>query len=213
MKIWKRVAVVLASVSLVGAGFGLYAYAGKTAPKKAKVGEAAPDFTLTDTHGKKHKLSDFKKKYVVLEWLNHGCPFVKKHYNSGNMQKLQKKWTKKGVIWLSIASSAPGKQGYFTAKQANALSKKKKAAPTALLQDASGTVGRLYGARTTPHMFVISPKGVLLYAGAIDNNRSWDPSTIKGATNFVSQALTEAMAGKAVSKPLTRPYGCSVKYK
>ncbi len=175
-------------------------------------GTAAENFTLTDSHGKTHNLSDYKGKYVVVEWLNHGCPFVVKHYSSGNMQSLQKKYTEKGVIWLSIISSAPGKQGHSTPDEANAAAKEKGASPTAILIDEDGKVGKLYGARTTPHMFVISPEGTILYQGAIDNVRSTDVEDIKGATNYVGQALDEAMSGRAVSVSATQPYGCAVKY-
>lgn len=182
-------------------------------PKHATVGKLAPNFVLPDTHGQKHKLSQYLGKYVVLEWLNHGCPFVKKHYNSGNMQKYQARHTKQGVVWLSIVSSAPGKQGHFSPKQANALTKKKKASPSAVLLDPSGKVGRMYKARTTPHMYVINPKGLLIYAGAIDSEPGFDPGDIKKAKNYVQMALDNAKAGKPVNPATTTPYGCSVKYK
>jgi hypothetical protein len=181
-------------------------------PTGATVGAAAPNFTLVDTYGKSHKLSDFAGNYVVLEWLNHGCPFVRKHYNSGNMQALQKKYTEMGVVWLSIVSSAEGKQGHFPPDAANALTAEKGAAPTAVLIDADGTVGHLYEARTTPHMFVINPQGTLVYIGAIDNRKSTDVADIEGATNYVDQALTSSMNGEPVSVTTTQPYGCSVKY-
>lgn len=180
--------------------------------KQAFVGKQAPDFTLPDSNAIKQTLSKYKGKFVVLEWLNHGCPFVVKHYQSGNMQKLQKKYTKKGVVWLSIVSSAPGRQGHCDGKKANAMSKQKKAHPTAVLLDPSGNVGRLYGARTTPHMFGITPKGVIFYEGAIDSIRSANPADTKKAKNYVSMALDQAMAGKPVKVKKTRPYGCSVKY-
>lgn len=175
-------------------------------------GKSAPQFTLTDTNGKTHKLSDYKGKYVVLEWFNHGCPFVRKHYNSGNMQKLQKEYTKKGVIWLSICSSAPGKQGYCSPTEQNQTSAENGAAPTAILLDAPGKVGHLYGAKTTPDMFVIDPKGILIYAGAIDDTPGVDASEIATAKNYVKAALDESMAGKSVSIASTHSYGCSVKY-
>lgn len=179
----------------------------------AKVGDAAPDFTGQASDGKTYHLADLRGKFVVLEWHNQGCPFVKKHYESGNMQKLQKQWTQKGVIWFSILSSAPGKQGNVTASAENAYLKKKKAAPTAAILDPEGTIGALYSAKTTPHMFVIDPQGTLIYNGAIDSVSSSDPNDIAGAKNYVSAALTEAMAGKPVTDSSTRPYGCSVKYK
>lgn len=179
----------------------------------ALVGKSAPDFTLTDTHGKKHSLSDYKGKFVVLEWINHDCPFVGKHYGSGNMQKLQKKYTKKGVIWLSINSSAPGKQGHCSPEKANKLTKEKDAAPTAVLLDPDGKVGKLYGAKTTPHMFIINPEGILIYNGAIDDKPSTNVADIAKAKNYVQTALDEALAGKKVTIRATQPYGCSVKYK
>lgn len=179
----------------------------------ASVGDMAPDFSAKGLNGKTVKLSDFKGKYVVLEWHNQGCPYVKKHYNSGNMQKLQSEWTQKGVIWLSVISSAPGKEGFVTEKEEKIYMKEKKAAPTQVLFDSEGTVGTLYGAKTTPHMFVINPNGTLIYNGAIDDKASTDQEDIGHAKNYVSAALEEAMAGKPVTTASTRPYGCSVKYK
>ena len=186
--------------------------AASTALAAPQIGQPAPDFTLTDSNGKEHKLSDFKGKLVVLEWLNHGCPFVVKHYSAGNMQKLQKEYTGKDVIWLSIVSSAPGKQGHMTPEATNAAITEKGAAPTAVLIDESGTVGKLYDAKRTPEMFVVNPDGVLIYAGAIDDKKSTDSADIEGAVNHVKQALDEALAGKPVSVPKTEAYGCSVKY-
>lgn len=179
----------------------------------AKVGDPAPDFTGTASDGKSYHLADLRGKYVVLEWHNQGCPFVKKHYGSGNMQQLQKEWTAKGVTWFTILSSAPGKEGNITAAKENAYLKEKKATPTAAILDADGKIGMLYGAKTTPHMFVIDPKGTLIYNGAIDDKATADPTDIPGAKNYVSAALTESMAGKPVKDASTRPYGCSVKYK
>lgn len=178
----------------------------------SRVGSEAPNFTLVDSNGKSHSLSDFKGKYVVLEWLNHGCPFVKKHYGTGNMQKLQSSYIAKGVVWLSIASSAPGKEGYMDAEQTNAAIKEKNSQAAAVLIDADGKVGKSYGARTTPHMYIVNPEGKLIYAGAIDDNSSSRAASVEGAKNYVVQALDEAMAGKAVSEAATEPYGCSVKY-
>jgi peroxiredoxin len=178
----------------------------------ARVGEAAPDFTGTDSNGKTHKLSDYRGKVVVLEWHNQGCPYTKKHYESGNMQKLQKEWTAKGVIWLTVISSAPGAQGYVTAAQENEYLKKMNATPTAALLDPTGAIGHLYEAKTTPHMYVINPRGQLVYEGGIDDKPTSDPADIAGATNWVQAALKEITAGKQVSTPVTRPYGCSVKY-
>jgi len=178
----------------------------------ARVGEKAPDFTATDSNGVRHALSQYAGKYVVLEWHNNGCPYVRKQYNSGNMQKLQKEWTARGVIWLTVISSAPGMQGYVTADEENAYLKQFNAAPTAALLDPTGKLGHLYDAKTSPQMFIIDPSGTLIYDGAIDDRPTPDPASVAGATNYVSQALTEAMAGRPVSVGTTRPYGCSVKY-
>ena len=175
-------------------------------------GEAAPEFSAVDSNGQTHKLSDYRGKFVVLEWTNSGCPFTRKHYSSGNMQNLQKQWTSKGVVWLTVLSSAPGKEGYMTAEQENAYLKEKGAAPTAALMDPNGELGHLYGAKATPHMYVVDPKGKLIYAGAIDDKPSTDKSDIQGARNYVSAALTEAMSGKPVTTTSTEAYGCSVKY-
>jgi peroxiredoxin len=178
----------------------------------ARVGEPAPDFTATDTNGKVHKLSEYQGKFVVLEWTNRGCPYTQKHYNSGNMQRLQREWTSRGVVWLTVISSAPGKQGYVSASEENAYLKQANAAPTAVLLDPAGTLGHLYDAKTTPHIFIINPKGSLIYNGAIDDRPTTDLTDVNGAKNYVSMALEEATSGKPVSNPTTRPYGCSVKY-
>jgi alkyl hydroperoxide reductase subunit AhpC len=178
----------------------------------ARVGERAPDFTATDSNGKVHKLSEYAGKFVVLEWHNRGCPYTAKHYNSSNMQRLQHEWTARGVIWLTVISSAAGKQGYVTAADENAFLKEANAAPTAVLLDPTGAIGHLYDAKTTPHMFIIDPQGTLIYNGAIDDKASTDAADIAGSKNYVSLALGEALAGKPVSISSTRPYGCSVKY-
>jgi hypothetical protein len=178
----------------------------------ARVGEKAPAFTATDSNGVKHTLAEDAGKYVVLEWHNNGCPFVRKQYNSGNMQKLQKEWTARGVVWLTVISSAPGNQGYLKPAEENAYLKQMNAVPTAALLDPTGQLGHLYDAKTTPHMFIINPSGTLIYNGAIDDQPTPDPASLAGAKNYVSQALTEATAGKPVSVPTSRAYGCSVKY-
>jgi peroxiredoxin len=177
-----------------------------------EVGQPAPEFTLTDSNGKSHNLSDFKGKVVVLEWLNHGCPFVQKHYDGGNMQGLQKKYTGEGVVWLSIVSSAPGKQGHMSPEDTNKTKAEKNSAATAVLLDEDGKVGRLYNAKVTPELFVINKEGVLVYAGAIDDKKSTDPADVATAKNHVAAALDETLAGKPVSVPTTTAYGCSVKY-
>ena len=177
-----------------------------------RVGDPAPDFTGKDSQGQTLKLSEYRGKYVVLEWTNNGCPFTKKHYSSGNMQRLQKEWTGKGVVWLTILSSAPGAQGYMTAGEENAYMAREHAAPTAAILDPSGAIGHEFEAKTTPDMVVIDPSGKVIYSGAIDNRPTTDPDDVKGATNYVSAALTESMAGEAVAVSYTRPYGCSVKY-
>ena len=172
----------------------------------------APDFTITDMNAKTHKLSDFKGKWVVMEWFNKDCPFVKKHYGSNNMQKLQKSYTDKGVIWLTVYSSAKGKQGYEEPKDALGTHKELKSHSSFLLADNDGAVGKLYGAVTTPHMFVIAPDSKVIYTGAIDDNSSSDPAVIAGSKNYVAQALDASMANKAVAIQNAKPYGCSVKY-
>jgi len=178
-----------------------------------EIGKPAPEFALAASDGKTYHLSDFKGKFVVLEWFNKDCPFIRKHYDSGNMQKLQETYLHKGVVWLSIASSAAGKEGYLTKEEAVKERVKDKVRSTATLLDPMGTAGRLYGAKTTPHMFVINAKGELIYKGAIDSTNSPDPADIPTSKNYVADALDAAMAGKAVATPSTPPYGCSVKYK
>lgn len=187
---------------------------GAAAPAHAAVaiGQPAPDFTGTDVDGQTHKLSDYKGKIVVLEWTNPGCPFVMKHYDSGNMQKLQEKYTGEGVVWLSINSSADGKEGNMTNEEAKAYIAEHKAHATARISDPSGDIGKLYDAKTTPHMFVIDKDGKLVYMGAIDSNSSFKPETIEGSTNYVAAAIDSLMAGKPVEVASTKPYGCSVKY-
>jgi peroxiredoxin len=176
-----------------------------------KIGEAAPDFSLPDAQGKTHQLADYKDKVVVLEWTNHDCPFVRKHYDKNNMQQLQKTYTEKGVVWLSVISSAVGKQGHVSPEQAQELTISRDASPSAVLLDSDGTVGRSYGAKTTPHMYVID-KGVLRYMGGIDSIPSSDFADIPNAEPYLQTALDAVLAGEDVAKPMTRPYGCSVKY-
>src|SRR4051812_15177299 len=177
------------------------------------VGSKAPDFAAPDTTGKTKSLGDYKGKFIVLEWFNPECPFVKKHYGSGNMQKLQEEYTGKGVVWLTIDSSAPGTEGHISGEQAEKIIGSWKSHQTALLLDQDGKVGRAYGAKNTPHMFVINPEGKVVYEGAIDSKRTPNPADIPSSTNYVKQALDEALSGKSVSNATTQPYGCSVKYK
>ena len=177
------------------------------------VGGAAPDFSLTDAKGKTHSLSEYKGKYVVLEWFNPECPFVKKHYGSGNMQKLQDVYTGKGVVWLTIDSNAPGTEGSITSEQGQKITASWNTHQTALLLDPDGKAGRAYGAKNTPNMVVINPDGKIAYEGAIDSKASPNPADIPSSTNYVKVALDESLAGKPVSTPQTKPYGCSVKYK
>jgi peroxiredoxin len=177
------------------------------------VGSAAPDFSATDSKGKTHSLSQYKGKYVVLEWFNPECPFVKKHYGSSNMQKLQQEYTSKGIVWLSVDSSAPGTEGNLTPDQAEKITGEWKTKSTALLLDQDGKVGQAYGAKNTPNMVVINPEGKIVYEGAIDSKATPNPGDIPSSTNYVKVALDESLAGKPVSTAQTKPYGCSVKYK
>jgi peroxiredoxin len=177
------------------------------------VGQAAPDFTLTDTSGKPVRLSDFKGKHVVLEWVNPGCPYVRKHYNSANMQGTQKEVTGKGVVWLAINSTETQSYDYLAPDKLAGWMTQQKAAPTRTLMDVEGTVGQAYGARTTPHMYIVNPQGQLIYAGGIDSIPSSSADDVKKAVNYVKQGVSQALAGQALSNPTTRPYGCSIKYK
>jgi len=175
-------------------------------------GAAAPGFTITDTAGKSVRLADYKGKYVVLEWTNPECPFVRKHYSSGNMQSLQKEWGGRDVVWLAINSTNAGHSEFKSAREMSDWMQAQGAAPVATLLDSTSATGRSYGAKTTPHMFVVGPSGQVIYAGAIDDKRSANPADAKSAHNYVRAALTEATAGKPVTVASTTPYGCSVKY-
>jgi thioredoxin-related protein len=178
----------------------------------AKVGTPAPDFTGTSSTAQEISLAQYRGKYVVLQWHNKDCPYVQAQYGSGNMQRLQNEWTSKGIIWLTIISSAVGKQGYVDGNGAETDVRTTGAAPTATILDPAGKIGRAYRAQTTPHMFVIDPQGTLIYDGAIDNRATTSKANVGGSINYVSTALTEAMAGKTLSHPTSRPYGCSMKY-
>ena len=204
---WRAVAYVAIAVAAL-----VVVLMGALAAHAASVGSAAPTFSGKDSQGKMQSLAQYRGKYVVLEWTNRDCPYTMKQYDSGNMQALQREWTAKGVVWLTVLSSAQGEQGYLDASQENAHLEKVQAHPTAAILDPSGTIGREYGAKTTPHMFVIDPNGKLIYDGAIDDKPTTDTADVKGAKNYVSDALTEAMAGHAVEVASTRPYGCAVKY-
>jgi peroxiredoxin len=186
---------------------GLYAF------DPPPVGGAAPNFSLTDPKGKTHSLSEYKGKYVVLEWFNPECPFVKKHYGSGNMQKLQEEYTNKGVTWLTIDSNAPGTEGNLSADAASKVMTGWKTRQTALLLDPEGKAGRAYGAKNTPNMVIIDPEGNIVYEGAIDSKATPNPADIPNSTNYVKVALDESLEGKPVTTSTTKPYGCSVKYK
>lgn len=203
-----RRAVMAAAVAL-GASF-LVGTAAHAAPA---VGQKAPEFVAVDTSGKQHRLSDFAGKFVVLEWTNPGCPFVRKHYGSGNMPATQKAATAKGAVWLAVNSTERAASDYLKPAALDGWMKEQGAAPTAMLMDEDGAIGQAYGARTTPHIFIIDPKGTLVYAGGIDSIASARPDDIPRATNYVNQALGEVYGGKAISTAVTKAYGCSVKYK
>ena len=190
----------------------LMTLSGSFAFADAKVGSPAPDFSVMDATGKTHKLSDFKGKNVVLEWYNKDCPYVRKHYDSKNMQKIQADMTAKNIVWLSVVSSAPGKQGYLAAAETVKNAQKEGSKATATLIDDKGVMGKAYGAKTTPHMYVIDAQGVLRYNGAIDSNDSADPKTIATSENYVVRALASVEKGEKVAKETSKPYGCGVKY-
>ena len=192
--------------------FGVLALSAGAALAGVEVGQPAPDFSLPDTNGQTHQLSQYKGKWVVLEWYQPDCPFVRKHYGAGNMQALQKEFTAKGVVWLSIDSSAPGQEGNYPADKLNEIASSQGAARTALLLDPDGKVGHAYGAKTTPDMYIINPEGKLVYEGAIDSKPTTSVADLKVATNYVKVALDDSMNGKSVPQTVTRPYGCSVKY-
>ena len=197
---------LLAAAALAAAGMAAPAFA------EPQLGQPAPAFTAKDDNGKTVSLSQFAGKTVVLEWTNSGCPYVGKHYNSGTMQALQKKETADGVVWLTVSSSAPDMQGYFTAKTAKAWAAKEHWAGSDLLLDSAGKIGRAYEAKNTPHMFVIDKAGKIAYMGGIDDRPYEDPESLKGAKPYVALALADLKAGRAVQTPVSRPYGCSVKY-
>lgn len=177
------------------------------------VGLKAPEFSLTDTSGKTVRLSDYRGKHVVLEWVNPGCPYVRKHYNTANMQGTQKEVTGKGVVWLAINSTAESHPDYLAPPQLARWMAGQNAVPSSTLMDEDGTVGKAYGARTTPHMYIVNPAGVLVYAGGIDSIPSARADDVKTAVNYVKQSIEDSLAGKPLRNAVTRPYGCSIKYK
>jgi len=177
-----------------------------------RIGEPAPDFEGVDTSGHAHRLADYRGKIVVLEWTNHECPFVRKHYSAGNMQEQQREAAAQGVVWLSVISSAPGKQGYVSPDEADRLTRSREAQPHAVILDPEGRIGRAYTAKTTPHMFIIDAAGKLVYMGGMDSITSTNPEDIPGATQYVRVALREMALGEPISTAVTKPYGCSVKY-
>jgi peroxiredoxin len=203
MSFSRRTAIALAAAAALVA---------PAASAKPVLGQAAPAFAVADADGRTRSLADFRGKTVVLEWTNNGCPYVQKHYNSGHMQGLQKQATAEGVVWLTVISSAPGFQGYLTGPQAKAWKAKAGAHSSDVLLDPSGVMGRAYGARATPHMFVIDRAGTLVYMGGIDDQPTTDPDSLKVAKNYVTAALADVKAGRPVATAVTRPYGCSVKY-
>jgi hypothetical protein len=178
----------------------------------AAVGEPAPDFSVADAYGNVHSLSDFEGRYVILEWLNHDCPFVRKHYDGNNMQQLQKKYTDQDVVWLSVISSVPGTQGHLQPDEARAITNEKGASPTAVLLDTDGSMGKAYDARVTPHMFIINPEGIVEYNGAIDDKPTARARDLEGAHNYLTAAMTSLMNGEEVEVTTNTPYGCTVKY-
>jgi len=211
--------IVLVALLLVGAVAARRIAASadpETLPEQLSVGGPAPAFTAVDTRGRSHSLADYTGKWVVLEWFNHGCPYTKKHYalvnGVGNSQAMQQEYTKRGVVWLSVVSSGPGRQGYTSAEKADDMARKKGAAPTAIIRDTAGVLGRLYGARNTPQYAIIDPEGVLRYSGAIDNRQTSSAKDIAGATNYVRAALDSGLAGRPIAVAQTQPYGCEVKY-
>ena len=202
----------LAGTSLAVVAQRLFPATPAWAAPSAKVGTAAPAFTIDATTGKHVSLADYRGQLVVLEWTNHDCPYVRKHYDSGNMQTLQKEATGQGVVWLTLISSSPGTQGFVTPGQADELTTTRKASPTAVLLDPTGTVGKMYGATNTPHMYVVDKAGLLVYAGAIDDRPTTRRSDVQGAQNYVREALQAVSTGQPVKTPVTRAYGCTVKY-
>jgi peroxiredoxin len=208
----KRNGFVTGVMIVLSMGLLLLWASGGAGAAEVQVGKAAPEFTFTDIEGTQAKLSDFRGKYVVIEWFNHGCPFVGKHYKSDRMQNLQRKYTEAGVVWIAVNSTSDGHDNYRDAAMSRKEAEAKGTSATYIVLDPSGKIGKLYGAKTTPHIFIINPEGEIIYMGAADSINSTDVGDIEKATNYIDQALTEALAGKPVSTSETKPYGCSVKY-
>jgi len=213
MTVSKRAVLLACAAGIVAvAGGTALVLGGGSANAAVETGAAAPAFSVLDGNGATRTLAEFRGQMVILEWTNNGCPYVRKHYQSGNMQALQQDATADGIVWLQVISSAPGEQGYLDGPGALARVRTDNAHPTATLLDPTGVMGRAYGARNTPQMFIISPEGVVLYQGAIDDRPSARPSTLEGAHNYVRAALADIAAGRPVEVAETTPYGCSVKY-
>lgn len=208
----RRNLLIGAGAVTVAAGAGVVLFGGRGAEAAVETGAQAPAFSVQDANGATRTLAEFRGRMVILEWTNHGCPYVRKHYDSGNMQALQREATADGIVWLQVISSAPGEQGHLDGQGALARVRTDNAAPTATLLDPTGAMGRAYGARNTPHMFIVSADGRVVYQGAIDDRPSARPASLEGAHNYVRAALADIEAGRAVQVPETTPYGCSVKY-
>lgn len=211
----RRVVPLLALAALTTAATAFVGqFEAASLPVNPVVGKPAPAFTVIDTKGKTHSLADYRGKWVVLEWFNHDCPYTRKHYATNNMQALQREYGGKGVVWISVVSSAPGAQGYLVSPaDADRAMIDRKAAPAFIVRDTAGTLGRLYAARTTPHLYVVDAEGVLRYAGAIDDKPSPSPSQVPGAHNYLKAALDAGLAGQPIAVGSTQPYGCDVKYR
>lgn len=209
-----RRGVLVGGAALLAAALGgaTLMFGNNAALASVETGAQAPAFSVVDADGRTRALSEFSGRTLVLEWTNHGCPYVRKHYDSGNMQTLQREATAAGAVWLQVISSAPGEQGHLDGAGARARVATDNAAPTATLLDPAGAMGRAYGARTTPHMFIINGAGQVVYQGAIDDRPTARPASLEGATNYVRAALADLAAGRAVQTAETTPYGCNVKY-
>lgn len=208
----KKLIILISLILAAAMAINLTSESPENATSDATVGEPAPDFEVIGADGTTHSLSDYEGEYIIIEWLNHGCPYIQKHYNGNNMQQLQEKYTDQGVVWLSVVSSAPGTQGYMEAEEALQSIEEQGASPTAILLDPEGEMGRAYDARVTPHMFIIDPEGVLRYNGAIDDKPTARASSLETAHNYIDAAMTSLRNGEEVEVKSNTPYGCTVKY-